>query len=579
MKSESVTIPNTTIEKVISTLERITQPNQMEILDPTVTGWGYRICVPEQLDYEQPALDIFITVQRQNSVINKERNKLTIDFLPLREDLNSKAKYPDRPIRNGISFQLHEGMRNNSVEVLGTCEGYSYYPIEPYFVLVWNQMCRAGGALDALLDETAPSNATLQEKEIWLRIFDRATFDELQSLQAADLEKMFLETVGNFAKQADTTKQGDPNYKDDIGYLSVKKIDDIFTWLEQNFKSSEPESHNVGELKTTYYYQRVKDTLQVFYKTYPSDFNLPPDVLIPTGNLAFSFEVNRITGDRYSVKVKWVTDNSEIKKLFFDFLKPFRDAFNVEFGEIVKKELADDAKQTNMKDAGESEKSKVLEPIIVLLPEAQVDSHFDPICESTRFDFGRGLAYFDRLHVLSGTPHEKRIYIRGHIQQSNQNDDSIGRVKILPVGDNSLLTFVTESPNADFDEFTQLVINYFEGLNLLQPKKQPDTTKLDDPKGVGETEKPKNEKQELKTYERILQEINFEDKTGWDMELIKMWNEYHSRDEIAARVYKTPQRVTNRISELRRMFGKNNKDILPYDKDRKKEMLKSRDAP
>jgi hypothetical protein len=63
-----------------------------------------------------------------------------------------------------------------------------------------------------------------------------------------------------------------------------------------------------------------------------------------------------------------------------------------------------------------------------------------------------------------------------------------------------------------------------------------------------------------------------EDTTGWDRTLVEMWNKGYSRDEIANRVSVSKDRVTNRVTELRNKFGKN---IVPYDKDRKKRLIKS----
>lgn len=81
---------------------------------------------------------------------------------------------------------------------------------------------------------------------------------------------------------------------------------------------------------------------------------------------------------------------------------------------------------------------------------------------------------------------------------------------------------------------------------------------------------------DIPEYEAILNQIRFEDKTGWDMTLIELWNEGHDRAYIATRVYKAPQRVTNRISELRRMLGENGEKILPKEVERKKRRIKTR---
>jgi len=86
----------------------------------------------------------------------------------------------------------------------------------------------------------------------------------------------------------------------------------------------------------------------------------------------------------------------------------------------------------------------------------------------------------------------------------------------------------------------------------------------------------KAEDQELK-YEAILEQANFEDTTGWDMTLIQMWNDGHSCVEVARSVGVGKARVQNRKSEIRRMLGKKNGFIvLPKDKDRKAQMVKSR---
>jgi len=77
-------------------------------------------------------------------------------------------------------------------------------------------------------------------------------------------------------------------------------------------------------------------------------------------------------------------------------------------------------------------------------------------------------------------------------------------------------------------------------------------------------------------YKEILNKVKFEDNTGWDLTLIEMWNQGYSRSDIARRVSVSDDRVTNRISELRRYFGKNGGSVLPYANERKKQILKSR---
>ena len=46
-----------------------------------------------------------------------------------------------------------------------------------------------------------------------------------------------------------------------------------------------------------------------------------------------------------------------------------------------------------------------------------------------------------------------------------------------------------------------------------------------------------------------------EDTTGYDITLITMWNEGYDRGEIAQRVGRSPDRITNRITELRNKYG------------------------
>ena len=78
-------------------------------------------------------------------------------------------------------------------------------------------------------------------------------------------------------------------------------------------------------------------------------------------------------------------------------------------------------------------------------------------------------------------------------------------------------------------------------------------------------------------YEAILKREGFKDTTGWDMTLITLWNEGRDRAYIAGIVHKAPQRVTNRISELRRIIGNEYGEIvLPKNTERKKRMIKSR---
>lgn len=82
-----------------------------------------------------------------------------------------------------------------------------------------------------------------------------------------------------------------------------------------------------------------------------------------------------------------------------------------------------------------------------------------------------------------------------------------------------------------------------------------------------------------KTVDKISTQVStrehdfeIEDKTGWDTTLINMWIKGYSRDEIALRVNVSKDRVTNRVTELRKKFGK---DVVPYNKDRKKQLIKS----
>lgn len=76
-------------------------------------------------------------------------------------------------------------------------------------------------------------------------------------------------------------------------------------------------------------------------------------------------------------------------------------------------------------------------------------------------------------------------------------------------------------------------------------------------------------------YEAILRKINFVDTTGWDRDLMQLWNENQSNRYISSVVHVTPLRVTNRISELRRKLGKDGEKVLPYRMARKKQSIKS----
>ncbi|MGA7192110.1 MAG: hypothetical protein WBW94_00660 [Anaerolineales bacterium] len=121
---------------------------------------------------------------------------------------------------------------------------------------------------------------------------------------------------------------------------------------------------------------------------------------------------------------------------------------------------------------------KVVAEIAVLLPTGDVEKHLEMIgYGSAKFDVGWKLPS-DKFIVVG--PPKKTIFLK------QQNSPKIGYVLFTPIGNNTILKFATESPTADFDEFVRLVINYFEDLNLLQLKKQADTTKHDDPKDAGE---------------------------------------------------------------------------------------------
>ncbi len=121
------------------------------------------------------------------------------------------------------------------------------------------------------------------------------------------------------------------------------------------------------------------------------------------------------------------------------------------------------------------------------------------------------------------------------------------------------------------DNLSALDALWQEVYSTFEVIEQPQVQAVDSPKPelVGISNAAIQHLREVE-YEVVLREIGFEDKTGWDLTLIKMWNDLHSRDEIASRVNVSPDRVTNRISELRRIFGKSGTKILPYDIDRKK---------
>jgi DNA-binding NarL/FixJ family response regulator len=55
----------------------------------------------------------------------------------------------------------------------------------------------------------------------------------------------------------------------------------------------------------------------------------------------------------------------------------------------------------------------------------------------------------------------------------------------------------------------------------------------------------------------------------WDKQALNMWHEGYTNSEIAKKVCVTPERVTNRISELRKEHGSG---IVPFDEDRRKKL-------
>lgn len=56
---------------------------------------------------------------------------------------------------------------------------------------------------------------------------------------------------------------------------------------------------------------------------------------------------------------------------------------------------------------------------------------------------------------------------------------------------------------------------------------------------------------------------------NWDRIAVQMWWDGYSNVEIGKRVHVTPERVTNRISELRQLYGE---EIVPYHRDRIKRL-------
>jgi hypothetical protein len=76
-------------------------------------------------------------------------------------------------------------------------------------------------------------------------------------------------------------------------------------------------------------------------------------------------------------------------------------------------------------------------------------------------------------------------------------------------------------------------------------------------------------------YLTLLEQKHF-DAAFWDLELIKLWNEGHDDRYIATRVGVSVDRVENRKSELRRLFGKDGEKILPKLKERNRRIMESR---
>jgi hypothetical protein len=170
----------------------------------------------------------------------------------------------------------------------------------------------------------------------------------------------------------------------------------------------------------------------------------------------------------------------------------------------------------------------------------------------------RGSSLPDGYEVIKYYYHQSALPIEGGYYDIDE--DAEGRM----VHESDLIPQAEEFQQKRHKYLLDVVIpTYFECLQRLEE----DSAQV----GAGKTEKQQPE------YKAILAQLKFEDTTGWDMILIQMWNEGYSCVDVATRANVTIERAQNRKSEIRRILGKiNGYIVLPKEKDRKAQMVKSR---
>jgi hypothetical protein len=167
MIEKTIAVKDTTTEDIIEYLERVTVPDRKELHDPLESGWGYILDIVETP--RRPGGRILVRMQRQRSIVNTNRNRLTLDCVPSQENLITKEVYFDPPIHPAVFFEVQQ-MSETSIEVRGGYEDLNYFQIAPFFISIWNHMCIDFGSPEGQIEDSVPIDVTPEEREVWKRI-------------------------------------------------------------------------------------------------------------------------------------------------------------------------------------------------------------------------------------------------------------------------------------------------------------------------------------------------------------------------------------------------------------------------
>jgi len=167
MIKKTIAVKDSTTEDIIEYLERVTVPDPRELDDPLKSGWGYILDIVET--HRRPGGRILVRMRRQRSIVNNDRKRLTIDCVPSQENLITKDVYFDPPIHQAVFFEVQQ-MSETRVEIRGGYEDLNYFQIAPFFISIWNHMCRDFGSPEGQIQDSVSINVTPEERDVWKRI-------------------------------------------------------------------------------------------------------------------------------------------------------------------------------------------------------------------------------------------------------------------------------------------------------------------------------------------------------------------------------------------------------------------------